>query len=87
MGEKGLIARMVLALGACQLYTMARWHAELIYPMSAPYAATISSGFVSWSGAAAVRFDHLLMWSAGLAVIVMAVDYLRLAMEVDRDDE
>jgi hypothetical protein len=80
MGAPALGARILLALGAVQLFTMSRWHAELIYPFSADAAGTISSGFVTMSGAAAVRFDHVLMWSAGAAVLLLAADYLRLAM-------
>jgi hypothetical protein len=80
------VARIALALGALQLFTMHRWHAELMYPMEAATAGTISSGFATWSGAAAVRFDHVLLWTAGAALLVLAADYLRLAASEVSDD-
>jgi hypothetical protein len=76
-----MIPRLTLPLVTVLCYALTRWHAELIYPMSTGYAGTISSGWVTLSGADAVRFDHLLMWTAGLLVLVLAVDYLRLLGE------
>jgi hypothetical protein len=73
-----MIPRLSLPLVTVLCYALARWHAELIYPMSTTHAGTISSGWVTLSGADAVRFDHVLMWTAGLLVLVLAVDYLRL---------
>lgn len=80
-----MIPRLTLPLVTVALYIMHRWHAELIYPMAPDFAGTISSGWVTLSGAGAVRFDHLLLWAAGLAVLVMAVDYLRLVSKHDHE--
>jgi len=76
-----MIPRLTLPLVTVLCYALTRWHAELIYPMSTGYAGTISSGWVTLSGADAVRFDHVLMWAGGLLVLVLAVDYLRLLGE------
>jgi len=75
-----LAARALLALAAVAAAIASRWHLELIYPIERAYAGQISSGFVTLSGTAAVRFDHALFYLAVILLFALAVDYLRLVV-------
>jgi len=76
--------RLVLPIVAVLGVVTSRWHPELIYPIREGFAGRISSGFISFHGAGAVRFDHALWYLAVLLVAALAVDYLRLLMQRGR---